>query len=466
MEGVVISSCRSIVITEIAESATEKGEKRRRMSKLKRALTGILSLLVVIALATVGTQAAKTRLVIQTHWSDFQLEGVVDANGKLVSKGLRQYVEEYMKLNPGVEIELQSVPMEEYLQKILVSRSAGVSPDIYIIRSLWGVQLAESGIIESPPPALVDDIKKNYIPAAIEGATINGKIMGIPVEVGNYCLVYNKLHLAEKGYKAPPKTWSEMVDMASKLTVRDKTGAITRYGFSFLAGWDSAVVHPFLGLLWDMGGEYLSPDYKKCLLNSPEGVKALEAELDIFRTGGTDISGSVWNFPQQKVSMIIMASWYENSLKKGLGADYEKVVGVAPIPKVNKNVNAMYTFFATVDSGSKHRKEAWDFLRWFTAEETANKTTRLGDLMVQNIGSVPARKADLDNHPAELQDHYTKMFIDELKNAKHEPNMAQAAEINTILMQEIVEAWHGNKTSKKALDDATKKINAILAEYY
>jgi len=33
-------------------------------------------------------------------------------------------------------------------------------------------------------------------------------------------------------------------------------------------------------------------------------------------------------------------------------------------------------------------------------------------------------------------------------------------------MQEIVEAWHGNKTSKKALDDATKKINAILAEYY
>ena len=192
------------------------------MGKLKRALTGILSLLVVIALATVGTQAAKTRLVIQTHWSDFQLEGIVDANGKLVSKGLRQYVEEYMRLNPGVEIELQSVPMEEYLQKILVSRSAGVSPDIYIIRSLWGVQLADSGIIDSPPPTLTEDIRKNYIPAAIEGATINGKIMGVPVEVGNYCLVYNKVHLAEKGFKAPPKTWSEMVDMASKLTVRDK----------------------------------------------------------------------------------------------------------------------------------------------------------------------------------------------------------------------------------------------------
>jgi len=449
----------------IVGTATETGKKRRRMSKLKRVLTGILSLLVVVALATVGTQAAKTRLVLQTHWSDFQLDGVVDANGKLVSKGLRQYVEEYMKLNPGVEIEIQSVPMEEYLQKILVSRSAGVSPDIYIIRSLWGVQLADSGIIESPPSPLIDDIKKNYVPAAVEGATINGKIMGIPVEVGNYCLVYNKLHLAEKGYKNPPKTWDEMVDMASKLTVRDKTGAITRYGFSFLAGWDSAVVHPFLGLLWDMGGEYLSPDYKKCLLNSPEGVKALEAELDLFRKGGTDISGSVWEFPQQKVSMIIMASWYENSLKKGLGADYEKVVGVAPIPKVNKNVNAMYTFFATVDSASKSKKEAWNFLKWFTEEETAKKTTRLGDLMVETIGSVPARKTDLENHPKDLQDHYTKMFIDELKNARHEPNMPQAAEINTVLMQEIVEAWHGSKTAKKALDDATKQINKILADY-
>ncbi len=69
------------------------------------------------------------------------------------------------------------------------------------------------------------------------------------------------------------------------------------------------------------------PDYKKSLLNSPEGIKALEAELELFRTGGTDISGSVWEFPQQKVSMIIMASWYENSLKQGLGADYEKDCG-------------------------------------------------------------------------------------------------------------------------------------------
>ncbi len=72
----------------------------------------------------------------------------------------------------------------------------------------------------------------------------------------------------------------------------------------------------------------------------------------------------------------------------------------------------------------------------------------------------------MENHPKDLQDLYTKTFIDELKNAKHEPNMAQAAEINTILMQEIVEAWHGSKTAKQALDDATKKINAILAEYY
>ncbi len=433
---------------------------------MKKALIMTICLLVVILFSAGGMAAPTRRLVLQTHWSDFQLEGVKDANGKLVSKGLRQYVEEYMKLKPGIEIEIQSVPMEEYLQKILVSRSAGVSSDIYIIRSLWGVQLAESGIIESPPAVLLADIKKNYIPAAVEGATINGQIMGIPVEVGNYCLVYNKAHLAEKGYKDPPKTWKELVEMASKLTIRDKTGAITRYGFSFLAGWDSAVVHPFLGLLWDMGGEYLSPDYKKCLLNSAEGIKALEAELEIFKTGGTDISGSVWNFPQQKVSMIIMASWYENTVKQGLGADYEKIVGVAPIPKVNKNVNAMYTFFATVDNSSKYKKEAWDFLTWLTAEESAKKTTRLGDLMVQTIGSVPARKADLENHPDELEDHFTKTFIDELKNAKHEPNMDQAAEINTILMQEIVEAWHGNKTAKKALDDATRQINDILAENY
>lgn len=437
---------------------------------MKRLAVLIFCAALMLMTATGALAAAKTKLVWQVHWSDFQVEGVYKGEGadkKLVSKGLRQYVDEYMKLHPDVEIIIQSVPMEEYLQKVLVARSSGVAPDIYGIYSLWGVQLVRSGILDAPPAEVVKDVRENYTPAAVAGATIDGKVWGIPLEIGNYCLVYNKELLAQKGYTTPPKTWKELVDMASKLTVRDKSGVITQYGFAFLAGWESAVVHPYLGLLWDVGGDFLSPDFKKCVVNSPEGVQALEAELELFKTGGTDPSGSVWTFPQGKVAMIIMASWYETSLKKGLGDKYEKVVGVAPVPYIKKPVNCAYAWFTAVDSASKNKKAAWDFLMWLTAEvQKPSSTTRLGDLMAQTIGSLPCRKIDLDNHPAELRDLYTKTFIEELKNSRPEPNVAQGAEIKTALANEIVEAWHGRKSAKQALDDATKKINEILAEFY
>ncbi|MGE5572417.1 MAG: ABC transporter substrate-binding protein [Bacteroidota bacterium] len=429
-----------------------------------------LSMLLGLAAAAGSAAAAKAKLVWQVHWSDFQVEGVYSgegANRKLVSKGLRQYVEEYMKLHPDVEIEIQSVPMEEYLQKVLVARSSGVAPDLYGIYSLWGVQLVQNGILDGPPNAVVKDVRENYTPVAVAGATIDGKIWGIPMEVGNYCLVYNKELLKAKGFTSPPKTWNELVDMASKLTVRDKSGVITQYGFAFLAGWESAVVHPYLGLLWDLGGDFLSPDFKKCVVNSPEGVQALEAELQLFKTGGTDPAGSVWSFPQGKVAMMIMASWYEQSLKQGLGDKYDKVVGVAPVPYIKKPVNAGYTWFLAVDSASKNKKAAWDFLMWFTAETQKPKnTTRLGDLMVETIGSLPCREIDLANHPDTLNDLYTKTFVEQLKNSKPEPNVAQGAEVKTILANEIVEAWHGRKSAKQALDDAVLKINEILAEFY
>ncbi|MCK4418732.1 extracellular solute-binding protein, partial [Candidatus Aerophobetes bacterium] len=306
----------------------------------------------------------------------------------------------------------------------------------------------------------------NYTPSAVIGTTIDGQIWGFPTEVDNYCLVYNKELFGEAGFTEPPATWAELVEMAPKLTKYDAEGNITQYGFAFLSGWESAVVHPFLSLLWSNGGEFLSEDYKECLVNSEEGIGALEAELELFRKRGTDASGSVWEFPNGTVAMMIMAPWYESSLKVGLQEKYEDVVGVAPIPILKEKVNAQYTWFACVGSGSKHKEEAWDFLRWFCSDvQPATNTTRQGDLMAGNVGALPPRKIDMENQET-LGDLYTQTFIEELEYARGEPNIFQGAEIKRILMNEIVKTWNAQKTAKQALDDAVKQINEILAEFY
>ena len=415
-----------------------------------RIVLAVLSTFILLPLHSV---IAQTTLKILIH-TDFNREG------------FDEYLEEYQRLNPGIQFEKQTIPFEDLLKKIQISHLSGNAPDIYHVYALWGAELVHSGLLDSPPDYIMQDVKENYVPVAVDGVTINGAIGGIPTEIDNYCLVYNQRLLQGAGYSEPPKTWDELVSMAKKLTKYNPQGKITQYGFVFLIGWESAVVHPYLSLLWSNGGKFLSDDYSRCLVNSPEGVEALEAQVRLFREKATDAAGSVWDFPNGNIAMMIMAPWYENGLKESMGERFREV-GVALIPVLKKPVTALYTWFATVDRKSQHKDEAWKFLYWFTHhKQPATMTTRMGDYLVQQVGALPSRKIDIDNHPKELNDQYTATFVKELKNSIAEPNIVGGAEVKRILMDEIMAAWFGKKPAKQALDDACRKIDPILKEVY
>jgi multiple sugar transport system substrate-binding protein len=232
-------------------------------------------------------------------------------------------------------------------------------------------------------------------------------------------------------------------------------------------GWDSAVVHPFLALLYSNGGQFLTADGKQCAFNGPRGVETLQAELRLFQERATDTRGSVWEFPNQRVAMMTMATWYESELTLLLGDEYDDIVGVAPIPKLGSApATVLYTWFMCVDSRSKHKRQAWDFLMWLTAElQPEKQTTRLGDFFCETLKALPGRKIDIANHQAELNDLYTSAFVKDLENSITEPNIDQGQEIKMILMNAIVDAWHGKRSAQEALDLAARKINYILREF-
>lgn len=423
-------------------------------------------LILIFILSATSVSFGSTKLVFTVHWSDYQLEGIKSKEGDVIVKGLKHYVEEYMKSHPDVEIEIRSVAFEELLKKIIIDHSAGLPSDIYVLYSLWGVELVRSGILDEPPKDIQNAVKLLFSKPAIDGATINGKVWGVPIEVDNYALVYNKKLLTEVGLKKPPQKWVDLVRIAPKLTKKNPDGSISQYGFAFLAGWDSAVVHPYLALLYSNGGIFLSKDFKECLLDRKEAIEALEAELELFRRGATNTAASAFNFPNGTIAMMVMAPWYETSLKVGFKDKYQEIVGVAPIPYLKKPATCGYTWLIGVDSASKSKKQAWDFIRWMTMQTMSNGTTRMGELMAKNIGAIPPRRSDLDKFPNELKDLYTQVFVKELIHTIQEPNVAQGQEIKTALMREIVEAWNGRKTAEQALKDAKKKIEDILRENY
>ncbi|HSX17392.1 MAG TPA: extracellular solute-binding protein [Patescibacteria group bacterium] len=421
--------------------------------------------------AKAATSNKKTTIVYAVHWlEDQQINGIKDKDGKVVSKGLKQYLDEYTGLHPNVTFSVQQIAYNEYANKLKVLSDSGVAPDIYQAYSPWVAQFVHDGIVAAPPTDVTNDVKQNYISTA--GATIDGKIWGIPTEVDNYALLYNKDLFKQAGIvdsagnAKAPTTWQEVLDDAKKLTKRDSKNTITQYGFSFLRDNDWQAVDPFLSLLFSNKGQYLSSDYKKSLFNSTAGVAALDAEVQLFKNGSTDASGNFYDFKDGKVGMVVSPPWTKANFAAAYGANFSKVVGVTPLPYMQKASTLQYSWLTGVMKDSPNQDESWKFLQWFTEDVQKSGTTRYGDLLANTIGAIPARNVDFNKHKDVLGDFFTSVYVDQMKNSQAEPNVLQSSDIKAALMTEIQAAWDGKKTSKEALDSAATAVDKILAQYY
>lgn len=419
---------------------------RVRLLLVCLAVSLALGLVVVIP----NTASAKVKIVVASHYGQGQKEYLLP------------YFEEYMKLHPDVEITYQEITFADYLQTVMTSRVAGKAPDIYHLYSLWGVQMVGNGALDRPPASIQKMVRQSFVPSSVEAVTMNGQIWGIPTEIDNYMLVYNKRLLKEAGFNGPPRTWDELLKIAKACTKRNAEGKIVQAGFALERGWDSAVVHPWMALLYAQGGSLFSKDFSRATFNGPQGVKALEQEVALFKEGATDPTVSVWDFPTGTIAMTIMAPWYKSTLQKAM-KDRFTDVGVAPIPAGPAgNKSVQYTFYWAVDSKSKVKKEAWAFLQWLN-EQHPGQSSPMGNFLTK-LGAIPSGKNDIAAHKAELGDAFMEPFVNALKYSVPEPNVVQGQEIKTSLMNHILEAFYQKVTPKQALDAAAKEINAILAE--
>lgn len=401
----------------------------------------------------------KVQLVYLVHWTwEEQLDG------------LQRYLDEYTALHPEIAFTVKTVAYGEYPEKLELFHDTDAVPDIYQVYSSWGVSLAENGVLAAPPDDIIADVEANYLSTA--GVTVEDQIWGIPSEINDYCLVYDRELFEEAGLVdaegniLPIETWDQLIDRARLLTQTDENGVITQYGIAFGQGEDWGVVDPFLSLLWSNDGSFLAEDYSSALIDSPEGVEALQ-QLDIlFAEGITDLNGNIFDFGKGDVAMVISPPWLESTFKENFGERYEDDIGVIPLPKLKKQTSLQYSWFVGVMEKSAYKEEAWEFLRWFTSDvQPETNTTRYGDLLADVIGAIPARKIDADNHRT-LEGVFKKTFVDQLENSTPEPNVLDSARIKNILTDEISAVWVDEKTPREALSDAKTRIDAILKLYY
>jgi multiple sugar transport system substrate-binding protein len=440
------------------------------VKKSRVALAASITLALAFAAAgcssnTSSTPSASspTTVTFLTHWGPEQV------------KALENSAASFTKSNPTIKVKVQAVPFGNLLSTL---RTQGASPDgptIAGIYDLWLPELARDGLADKAPADVASTVKSEWPAALVDAASAKGAVYGIPNEVDLYQLNYNKQLFAEAGISAPPTTWPELLTDAKKLT-KTENGQISQQGIGFITGWGSGAVHPFLSLLASNGGSFLNKAGSASALSSKSAQETAAFYQSLVDAKVTDPSKSTANasttgpymdnFTNGKTGMIIMANWWESSLKTAMGDKFSNVATAAiPVgPSGNKSSSISYSWMTMVNAKASTAKKAaaWKFLNWLNGTTSGkNGSSEMSELLL-SMGILPSRNSDVKANATTLDTPFLKSYVDALGDATPFPDVIGGQAASDSLQKQIEGLLNGTVNASQAMKNATADVNTAL----
>ena len=378
------------------------------------------------------------------------------------AKEIQAQADQWNKLNPTQKVSLVfNGGNDGALQKTVAGFTAGNFPDVAYEYGSSASQLAKQ-------PKLVDltsDVAatsfdwNDFYPSERTAATVDGKVVGVPALVDNLSLVYNKKLFAAAGVAEPTNDWSwqDFAAAAKKLTDASKQ----QFGWAYVNDGSEDTVWRYLALLWQAGGDLLTPDNKAPAFDSAAGLAALQllqqmgvTDKSVYLDSGNDNYLNLFN--SGKIAMLWTGPWDLSSINSDVS------YGVTFLPGYNGDHETISgpDLYMLFDHSSARAATAVKFVQWLTSP-TVNLQFAIatGDLPLrQSETTLPDYSKFLSTYPSD------KVFVDNLNNVKHvRPNITSYAQVSTAVGQMVQAVLLGQKQPQAALDAAKTQVESALA---
>src|ERR1700716_2091830 len=270
-------------------------------------------------------------------------------------------------------------PEPDYWSKVQALHATGQVADV-----LWPStgnlhNFANRGILAELDPLIAADKYdlSDYVKAGLDSMSLNGKLYGMPWggHPGNGGLLYNVDLLNAAGFKVTEDpdslqdwTYETLRDAAAK-TTKITSGRADAFGYS--PGTDFLSLNNVLGAY---GARFMTPDGKNLAMDTPEFMAAMGWVRDIFLTKaapapGPDTSATSNTnnelFASSKLAMV--QTQYAGQFTPGekvIQGKFKWNVGLQPKGPAGKRGTALTINGMTVAAMSKHKPEAWQFVKW------------------------------------------------------------------------------------------------------
>jgi multiple sugar transport system substrate-binding protein len=182
--------------------------------------------------------------------------------------------------NGAYKIKIQTLPAAADAQRTnLVRRLAAKDSaiDLMTLDVVWTAEFGEAGWVKEWTGQNKAAASNGVLPGPLKTATWHGKLYAAPFNSNTQLLWYRKDLV-----KTPPTTWSQMIQMASKLPRTQNKIEVQGAQYEGYMVWFNSLVH-------SAGGTILTPDGKNVALGPP-AMKAVQVIDDLAHSPAADPS--------------------------------------------------------------------------------------------------------------------------------------------------------------------------------
>lgn len=229
--------------------------------------------------------------------------------------------------NPDITVNLEVQSWDNLESVITTKIQGGEAPDIYNGGPFAG--FAADGLLYNAEEVVSPEVFSDFQDSFIANAEVDGNAYALPFIASARALFVNNALLQQAGVAAPPTTWDELLDAATKVSALG--GGIAGYGMPL--GSEEAQAEAAVWL-WGGGGTF--GDAEEITIDDPSnlpGAEQIKTMIDAGATqadpGSTDRSPLMDIFVQGQIGMQVGLPPTVGQIEEG---NPELDYSIVPIP--------------------------------------------------------------------------------------------------------------------------------------
>jgi multiple sugar transport system substrate-binding protein len=366
-------------------------------------------------------------------------------------------IKQFEKQHPGVYIDFKELDVNSGSTLLKAAVKTGAYPDVAPVGNNY--YMMSEGILEQLDGEITETERADFLPAAIESASYDSKLYGLPWMMTGYTMLLNTQLFNEKNVTLPQDgnwTYEQFAEAVKQLTydTNRKKGPDV-FGFNSFIQPGSYNIY---GILMSDGAEIINDENGRYVFDSPEALSGLQKLYQLKHTynatpnnfGEATQADILNSFINGKTAVITAPSWaipYIRNLSTGsmefTTANYPTGKSETPI-----TIGSSTCSFGVLKQKDESKREMCiEFIKFLTSAE--------GQEELKNYGYFPVRKSGENLYQ---NDKEMSMIQRSLSFVKPIPRHKNWEQIDLILQSRVKAAIIGELTPEQALKDAKELL--------